>query len=49
MQHAVDAVLDGDFLVARFDVDIAGAPFERVEDGGIDQLDDGRDIAIDRR
>ena len=48
VQHAVDAVLDGDFLVARFDVNIAGAPFERVEDGGIDQLDDRRDVGIDR-
>ena len=46
VQHAVDAVLDGHFLVARFDVDIAGAPFERVEDGGIHQLDDGCDVAV---
>ena len=49
MQHTIDAVLDGHFLVARFDVNIAGAPFERVEDGGIHQLDDRRDVAIDRR
>ena len=47
VQDAVDAVLDGDFLVARFDVDIAGAAFEGVEDGGIDQLDDRRDVAVD--
>ncbi len=46
VQHAVDAVLDGHFLIARFDVDIARAPFERVEDGGVDQLDDRRDVAI---
>ena len=46
VQHAVDAVLDGHFLVARFDVDIAGAPLERVEDGGVHQLDDRRDVGI---
>ena len=46
VEHAVDAVLDGDFLVARFDVDIAGAAFEGVEDGGVDQLDDRRDVAV---
>ena len=46
MQDAIDAVLDGHFLVARFDVNIGGAAFEGVEDGGIDQLDDGRDIGI---
>ena len=46
VQHAVDAVLDGDFLVARFDVNIAGAPFERVEDGGIHQLDHRRDVGV---
>ena len=47
MEDAVDAVLDGDFLVAGFDVDIGGAAFERVEDGGVDQLDDRRDVVID--
>ena len=46
VQDAIDAVLDGDFLVARFDVDIGGAALERVEDGGVDQLDDGSDVAI---
>ncbi len=46
LQHTVDAVLDGEFLVACFDVNVAGAPFESVEDGGVDQLDDGRDIAL---
>ena len=48
MQHAVDAVLDDHFLIARLDVDIARAPFERVEDRGVDQLDDRRDIAVAR-
>ena len=47
VEDAVDAVLDDDFLIARFDVDVAGAAFEGVEDGGIDQLDDGRDVAVD--
>src|ERR1039458_7339939 len=46
VQHAVDAVLDGHFLVARFDVNIAGSPFQGVKDGGVDQLDDGGDIRI---
>ena len=46
MQHAVNAVLDGHFLVARFDVDIAGAPLQRVEDGGVHQLDHRRDVAV---
>src|ERR1017187_3588975 len=46
MQNAVDAVLDGHFLIARFDVNIAGSPFQRVKDGGIHQLDDRRDIRI---
>ena len=47
VEHAVDAVLDDDFLIARFDVDVARAALEGVEDGGIDQLDDRRDVAID--
>ena len=46
MQHAVNAVLDGHFLIARLDVDVAGAPLERVEDGGVDKLDHRRDGAI---
>ena len=47
VEDAVDAVLDDDFLIARFDVDVAGAAFEGVEDGGVDQLDDRRDVAVD--
>ena len=47
VQDAVDAVLDDDFLIARFDVDVGGAAFEGVEDGGIDELDDRRDVAVD--
>src|ERR1035437_3240098 len=46
VKHAIDAVLDGHFLIARFDVNIAGAPFQSVEYRGIDQLDDRRDIRI---
>ena len=46
VQHAVDAVLDGDFLVARLDVNITGAAFQRAEDRRVDQLDDRRDIAV---
>ena len=49
VQHAIDAVLDGYFLVSRFNVNVTGAAFERVEDGGIHQLDDRRDVAIGRR
>ena len=46
MQHAVDAVLDGHFLIARFDVDVAGAALQGVEDGGVHQLDHRRDVAV---
>ena len=47
VQDAVDAVLDDHFLIAGFDVDVAGAALEGVEDGGIDELDDRRDVAVD--
>jgi len=46
VEHAINAVFDRHFLVAALDVNIAGAPFEGVEDRGVDQLDDGRDVAI---
>ena len=49
MQDAVNPVLDGHFLIAGFDVNIAGAPLQRVEDGGVHQLDHRRDIGIARR
>jgi hypothetical protein len=48
LEHAVDAVLDGDFLVARFNVNVAGPSFKRVKDGGIDKLDDGGNIRFFR-
>ncbi len=41
LQHAVDAVLDHHIVVFRLDVDVAGAALERIENGGIDQPDDG--------
>ncbi len=37
LQHAVDAVFDGNFRVACFDVDVAGAPLECGEDNGLDE------------
>ena len=46
VEDAVDAVFDDDFLVSGFDVDVAGAAFEGVEDGGVDELDDGGDVAV---
>ena len=49
MQHAVNAVLDHHFLIARFDMDIARPPFQRIENGGINQLNHRRDVAVDRR
>ncbi len=48
MKHAVNAVLDGHFLVASLDVNIAGAPLQGIKDGGVHQLDDRRDIRIGR-
>src|SRR5262249_9789286 len=41
LKDAVDAVLDGDFGVARFDVNIGGTSLERGEDDGFDETDDG--------
>ena len=37
LQHAVNAVLDGYFRVACFDVDVAGAALECGEDDGLDE------------
>src|SRR5713101_1093806 len=39
LQHAIDAVLDGNFRVARFNVDVAGAALEGSEDNGLDEAD----------
>ena len=49
LQHAVDAVLDDHRLVARLDVNIAGAPLQGGEDGGVDQADDGADVGFGRQ
>ena len=46
LQHAVDAVLHGDFGVAGFDVDVRSAALERGEDDGFDQADDGADGGV---
>ena len=46
LQHTVNAVLDGDFLVAGFDVDVAGSTFEGGEDDGFDQADDRVDGGV---
>src|SRR5581483_2484042 len=42
VEHAVDAVLDDDFVVARFDVNVRCAALDRVEDDRVDELDDRR-------
>ncbi len=44
LQHAVDAVLDDHRIVVGLDVNVGGAAFERGEDGGVDQPDDGADV-----
>jgi hypothetical protein len=49
LEDAVDAVLDGDFGVASFDVDVTGAAFERREDDGFDEADDGADGGVAAR
>ena len=41
-QHAVDAVADHDVLLARLDVDIAGALLDRLEHQRVDPADDRR-------
>ena len=42
VEHAVDAVLDDDFVVAGLDVNVRGPALDGVEDDGVDQLDDRR-------
>ena len=41
LQHTVDAVFHHDGIVVGLDVDVGCAPFQRREDGGIHQPDDG--------
>ena len=49
LQHAVNAVLDDHGVVARLDVNIAGAPLQRGKDGGVHQADDGADVGLGRQ
>src|SRR5581483_9280247 len=44
-QHAVDAELDTDGAVARFDVNVTGAALLRGENGGIHQANNGAGVA----
>src|SRR5690348_4334426 len=46
LQHAVNAVLDVHRVVASFDVNVAGPPLQRGEDGGVHQANDGTDVAF---
>ena len=47
VQHAVDPVLDDDFLLARLDVDIRSAALDRIEQRRVDELDDGALVGRD--
>ena len=47
IQHAVNAVLDVDRLLAGFDVDVAGAFLEGAQDDRVHQFDDGTLIVGD--
>jgi len=48
VQDAVDAVLDEDHVFLGLDVDVGGAPLDRVEHDESTELDDGRGILRDR-
>ncbi len=49
LEDAVDAVLDGDFGVAGFDVDVTGAAFKRGKNDGFDEADDRADGGVAAR
>ncbi len=49
IQRAVDAVLDLDFRVASFNVNVRGARFHRIVDDRVDQFDDRRHLAVGRQ
>src|SRR5436853_6256701 len=49
IKRAVDSVLDHHIGVARFYVNIRGASLKRVQDDGVDQLDDGRHLFVGRK
>src|SRR5207344_481353 len=46
LEDAVNAVLDGDFRVAGFNVDVTSAAFERGEDDGFDEANDRADGGV---
>ncbi len=49
LQDAVDAVLNGNFSVARFDVNVTGSPFQCGENDGLHQADYRADGAVSRQ
>ena len=46
LQHAINAVLDDHRIVARLNMNVAGAPLQGGENGGIHQADDGTHLAV---
>ena len=46
-EHAVHAVLDDHAAAARLQVDVAGAGAQGIENGGVDELDDGACVFAD--
>ena len=46
LEDAVNAVLDGDFGVASFDVNVTSAAFERGENDGFDEANDRADGGV---
>ena len=46
VEHAVDAVLDDDFVVAGLDVNVRGPALDGVEDDRVDELDDRRRLLL---
>src|SRR5215472_7684395 len=49
LQNAVDAVLDRNFGVSRFDVNVTGAPLESGEDDRFDEADYGARGGVTRQ
>ena len=45
-QHAINTELDAYRIVTSLDVNVAGPPLQRGKDRGIDQADDGADVAL---
>src|SRR6185437_10075432 len=46
LQHAVNAVFHRDFGVARFNMDVTGAPLERRKNDSVNQADDGAHTGV---